>query len=181
MIAWARRLTDEHGIDSNTIFLSRKLGRRSSRGHGRPHRQRSDLSTGLRRRRHLDHRRLSASTATTAGSAATGNVYPTTPLAHTGSHAPPIFVINHGDQDTYTPAEAAHALVDRLCDRHSTRPVVYAELPGARRSFDLFHSIRFETVVDAIEAFAVHASELAYEENAAAGTVVGATPRRSGV
>jgi acetyl esterase/lipase len=36
----------------------------------------------------------------------------------------------------------------------SSSPVVYAELPGAQHSFDLFHSIRFETVVDAIEAFA---------------------------
>jgi hypothetical protein len=31
---------------------------------------------------------------------------------------------------------------------------VYAELPKAQHAFDLFHSIRFETVVDAIEAFA---------------------------
>ena len=36
----------------------------------------------------------------------------------------------------------------------SLRPVVYAELPGAQHSFDLFHSIRFERVIDAIEAFA---------------------------
>jgi hypothetical protein len=33
-------------------------------------------------------------------------------------------------------------------------PVVYAELPGAQHAFDPFHSIRFETVVEAIEAFA---------------------------
>jgi hypothetical protein len=31
--------------------------------------------------------------------------------------------------------------------------MVYAELPGGQHSFDLFHSIRFETVVDGIEAF----------------------------
>jgi hypothetical protein len=36
----------------------------------------------------------------------------------------------------------------------SSNPVVYAELPGAQHSFDLFHSVRFETVIDAIEAFA---------------------------
>jgi hypothetical protein len=36
----------------------------------------------------------------------------------------------------------------------STNPVVYAELPGAQHAFDLFHSLRFEMVVDAIEAFA---------------------------
>ena len=32
--------------------------------------------------------------------------------------------------------------------------LVYAELPGAQHSFALFHSLRFEAVVDAIEAFA---------------------------
>ena len=36
----------------------------------------------------------------------------------------------------------------------SANPVVYAELPGAQHAFDLFRSLRFETVVDAIEAFA---------------------------
>ena len=36
----------------------------------------------------------------------------------------------------------------------STDPVVYAELPGAQHAFDLFGSLRFEMVVDAIEAFA---------------------------
>ena len=32
-------------------------------------------------------------------------------------------------------------------------PVVYAELPGGHHTFDLFHSIRFEAVVDGVEAF----------------------------
>jgi hypothetical protein len=32
--------------------------------------------------------------------------------------------------------------------------VVYAELPGAQHAFDVVHSIRFEAVVDGIEAFA---------------------------
>ena len=32
--------------------------------------------------------------------------------------------------------------------------LVYAELPGAQHGFDRFHSLRFDTVVDAIEAFA---------------------------
>ena len=36
----------------------------------------------------------------------------------------------------------------------SANPVVYVELPGAQHSFDLFTSIRFEAVIDGIEAFA---------------------------
>jgi hypothetical protein len=35
----------------------------------------------------------------------------------------------------------------------SRQPVVYLELSGAQHAFDLFHSIRFERVVDAVEAF----------------------------
>jgi hypothetical protein len=35
----------------------------------------------------------------------------------------------------------------------STNPVVYAELPGAQHAFDLFGALRFELVVDAIQAF----------------------------
>ena len=70
----------------------------------------------------------------------------------TAGDAPPFFVV-HGDQDTYTPAEGARALVEHL-RAVSSSPVLYAELPGAQHSFDLFHSVRFETVIDAIEAFA---------------------------
>ena len=51
------------------------------------------------------------------------------------------------------PVEAARHLADTL-RRVSVNPVVYAELPGAQHAFDLFHSVRFEMVVDAIEAFA---------------------------
>ena len=49
-------------------------------------------------------------------------------------------------------AEDTRRFVERL-RRASSDPVVYAELPGAQHGFDLFHSIRFETVVDGIEAF----------------------------
>ena len=59
----------------------------------------------------------------------------------------------HGDHDTFTPVEGARCLVKRLHAR-STQPIVYAELPGAQHSFDLFHSIRFDTAVNAIETFA---------------------------
>jgi acetyl esterase/lipase len=74
------------------------------------------------------------------------------PRAHVREAAPPLFVI-HGDHDTFTPVEGARRLVRSLRAR-STQPVVYAELPGAQHSFDLFHSIRFDTAVNAIEAFA---------------------------
>ena len=76
---------------------------------------------------------------------------PSSPLAHVTPDAPPFFVA-HGDQDTYVLVEGARGFVERL-KNISSNPVVYAELPGAQHSFDLFHSVRFDTVVDAIEAF----------------------------
>jgi acetyl esterase/lipase len=74
------------------------------------------------------------------------------PLDYLHESAPP-FLIAHGDQDTYVPVEQARELATRL-RLVSASPVVYAELPGAQHSFDLFHSIRFETLVNGIEAFA---------------------------
>lgn len=73
------------------------------------------------------------------------------PLAHVGPDAPPFFIA-HGDHDTVAPVEVARYFADTL-GSVSTNPVVYAELPGAQHAFDLFGSLRFELVVDAIEAF----------------------------
>ena len=77
---------------------------------------------------------------------------PSSPVAYVGPGAPPFFIA-HGDRDTKVPVEDARLFVERLRST-SSRPVVYTELPGAQHSFDLFHSLRFEAVVDAIEAFA---------------------------
>jgi acetyl esterase/lipase len=76
---------------------------------------------------------------------------PSSPLAYDGTGAPPFFVA-HGDHDTLIPVDAARLFVDRL-RATSPNPVVYAELPGGQHGFDRFHSLRFEAVVDAIEAF----------------------------
>ena len=77
---------------------------------------------------------------------------PSSPLDYDGPDVPPFLVV-HGDHDTFTPVEGARALVDHL-RAVSSSVVAYAELPGAQHSFDLFHSVRFESVIDAIEAFA---------------------------
>src|SRR5262245_31372085 len=74
------------------------------------------------------------------------------PLASVTTQAPPFFVV-HGDQDTLVIVEDARRFVERL-RATSSAPVVYAELPGAQHGFDLFRSRRFDSVVDAIEAFA---------------------------
>jgi acetyl esterase/lipase len=76
---------------------------------------------------------------------------PSSPVSYLRPDAPPFFVA-HGTADTLVPVEDTRLFVDRLRDV-SANPVVYAELPGAQHSFDLFHSLRFEAVVNGIEAF----------------------------
>lgn len=76
------------------------------------------------------------------------------PGAYVCADAPPFFLAQ-GDHDTYSPRflEITREFARRLRSA-SADPVVYAELPGAQHSFDLFHSGRFEATVDGIEAFA---------------------------
>ncbi len=82
----------------------------------------------------------------------TAQLAPTSPMDHVRPDAPPFFVA-HGDRDTLVPVEGARLFVESLRGT-SSNPVVYAELPGAQHGFDLFHSLRFETVVNGVEAFA---------------------------
>ena len=58
----------------------------------------------------------------------------------------------HGALDTIAIVEDARDFVAAL-RAVSTRPVVSAELPGGQHNFDLFHSIRCEAVIDAVETF----------------------------
>ena len=74
------------------------------------------------------------------------------PAAHLRRDAPPCLLV-HGDRDTIVLVQHARAFATRLRSA-SEGPVVYAELPDAQHTFDLFHSIRCEAVVDAAEAFA---------------------------
>ncbi|SNS24455.1 alpha/beta hydrolase [Actinomadura mexicana] len=74
------------------------------------------------------------------------------PESHIAADSPPFFLA-HGDKDTLVPVADARHFADRL-RRTSAAPVVYAELKGGHHAFDLFHSLRFEAVIDAIEAFA---------------------------
>jgi acetyl esterase/lipase len=76
---------------------------------------------------------------------------PSSPLEQISNSAPPLFIA-HGELDSFVPVTGARHFVHRL-RANSTAPVVYAELPGAQHTFDLYHSIRFESVIDGIEAF----------------------------
>ena len=86
------------------------------------------------------------------GSLATDHERPSSPVAYVREDAPPFFVA-HGEKDTLVLVKDARHFVEQLRST-SSNPVVYAELTGGQHTFDLFHSLRFEAVVDAIEGFA---------------------------
>ncbi len=148
VIAWVREHGHEYGADSAVLFAAGS----SAGGHlaslaaltpndpaFQPGFERADTSVTA-----------AVSLYGFYGSPGKGQL-PSSPSAYVRPDAPPFFVA-HGDLDTVVVVEDARRFVDEL-RRASAHPVVYAELPGGQHTFDLFHSIRFEVVVDAIEAF----------------------------
>jgi acetyl esterase/lipase len=79
------------------------------------------------------------------------------PFDYVQPEAPPFLVV-HGDRDSIVPVGDARSFAARLRAR-SAEPVVYTELPGAQHDFDFFHSVRFEAVVDGVEAFTERVAE----------------------
>ncbi|MEN3357514.1 MAG: hypothetical protein V7637_1496, partial [Mycobacteriales bacterium] len=65
--------------------------------------------------------------------------------------APP-FLFLHGDKDSSTLVEDTREFVSRLGEV-TTQPIVYAELPGAQHTFDLFYSLRYSQIIEAVAAF----------------------------
>ena len=150
VIAWVRENGHEHGADPATVFVAGSSAGAHLAAFAALTQNDSVFQPGFE----------DADTSVAAavclggyyGSLAGSDALPSSPAAYVRAEAPPFFVA-HGDRDTLVPLEDARSFVDALRDA-SARPVVYAELPGAQHSFDLFHSVRFEEVVDAIEAFA---------------------------
>ena len=150
VIAWVREHGHEYGADPAMVFVagSSAGGHLAAMAALTPNDPRFQL--GFER----------ADTSVTAaiclygyyGGLDTNERSPSSPRAYVRSDAPPFFVA-HGDKDTIVLVEDARRFVEELRGSSSS-PVVYAELPGAQHVFDLVHSLRFEAVVDAIEAFA---------------------------
>lgn len=150
VIAWIREHCDEYGSDPYTIFIAGSSAGAHLTAMAALTANDPTFQPGFE----------AADTTVRAGIGLYGyygslggeSDLPSSPFAYVGLDAPPIFVI-HGGNDTLTPAEVSRRLVEHV-RAASSNPAVYAELPGAQHSFDLFHSVRFESVVDAIEAFA---------------------------
>lgn len=114
----------------------------------RPDPERPGLPARLRGRRHLGSRRHRPERLPGPVLRPGPRVVP---LGHLRPDAPPYFVA-HGDHDTVAPLDVVLPLVEGL-RRTSRSPVVHAELPGAQHGFDLYHSVRFETLINGVEAF----------------------------
>jgi acetyl esterase/lipase len=69
---------------------------------------------------------------------------------------PPMLVV-HGEKDMLVPVSEVRAFVERV-RAVSSRPVIYAELPGAHHDFDMFESIRSAAVSQAVEQFTARVS-----------------------
>ncbi|WP_371494709.1 alpha/beta hydrolase [Kitasatospora sp. NBC_00374] len=149
VIAWVHEHGDAYGADPATLFMAGS----SAGGHlaalaaltpGDP-----ALQPGFE----------AADTSVTAVIGLNGYYGPyygrgpeSSPSTHITADAPP-FLLVHGDRDTEVPVAIARRFAADLRGA-SVATVVYAELPGAQHAFDLFHSLRFEAVVDGVEAFA---------------------------
>ncbi|GAA4572630.1 alpha/beta hydrolase [Planotetraspora kaengkrachanensis] len=149
IIAWAREHAHEYGADPSTIFVSGSSagGHLSSMAALTPNDP--AFQPGFE---HAD----TSVTAVVSLNGWYGNYYgqgpESSPLAYVRQDAPPFFIA-HGDRDSIADVEGARLFAGKLRST-SSAPVVYAELPGAQHAFDLFHSLRFERVVDGVEAFA---------------------------
>jgi acetyl esterase/lipase len=149
VIAWARAQADEHGGDPDRIVLTgSSFGARLATLAGftaddpafQPGFEEADTSVAA-----------VVGLYGYYGGIASRRSLPSSPFDYAGRGSAPLLIV-HGDQDTLTSPQRARALADRARDA-SANPVVYVELPGAQHSFDLLTSIRFEAVIDGIEAF----------------------------
>ncbi|MBT2459909.1 alpha/beta hydrolase [Streptomyces sp. ISL-86] len=148
VITWVREHAHEYGADPATLFVAGS----SAGGHM------AALAALTQGDPAFQPGFESADTSVTAAICLNGYYGPisddpeSSPLAHIAPDAPPFFLA-HGDLDPLAPVADVRQVADRL-RRTSSDAVVYAELRGGNHAFDLYHSLRFEAVIDAIEAFA---------------------------
>jgi acetyl esterase/lipase len=145
VIAWVRAHAADHGGDPHTIIVSG-----SSAG--------AHLATMTALTPNEPALQPGFETADTSVAAAIGFYGYYGRVAGPGSSpldrlrdAPPLLLL-HGDKDSLTLVEDTRRFVTRL-RAVSTQPVVYAELPGAQHAFDLFYSLRYNHIIEAVTAF----------------------------
>lgn len=150
VIAWARARASEHGGDPDRIVLAgSSFGARLATLAG-------FTTNDPAFQPEFEHADTSVAAVVGLygyyGEIESRQSLPSSPFDYAERGSPPLLVV-HGEQDTLTSPNTAHALAEQArCA--SANPVVYVALPGAQHSFDLLSSIRFEAVIDGIETFA---------------------------
>ena len=129
-IAWVRAHAAEYGAEPGTLFL---VG--SSAGANLAIRAVCEGETGI--------------AALICRYGYYGNLAPPDDM-------PPMLVV-HGENDMMVPVSDVRAFVERV-RAVSSRPVTYAELPGAYHDFDMYESIRSAAVNQAVEQFTAQVS-----------------------
>jgi acetyl esterase/lipase len=170
VIAWVREHGEEYGADPESVFVAGS----SAGGHMAAMAALTPNDPAFQPG--FEDAETSVSGAITLYGYL-GNYYgqgpESSPGAYVRTDAPPFFIAQ-GARDTYSPrfVEIARGFVEKLRSVSSS-PVLYAELPGAQHSFDLFHSIPFEATIDGIEDFAAwvrsNASEVRASDDAEQG------------
>jgi len=150
VIAWAREHAHEYGADPSQVFIAGS----SAGAHLAVTAALSAGEHGFQPGFEDADTRVQGAIGLYGyyGPAATRDGIPSSPHDYVHRDAPPV-MLAHGGQDTFVPPEQARRLAAALREV-SESPVVHAELPGGQHSFDLFHSIRFEALIDGIEEFA---------------------------
>jgi acetyl esterase/lipase len=151
VIAWVRNHGEEYGADPSTLILA-------GGSAGAHLAATAALTPGDIRFQPGFEEADTSATAVVAmygyyGPTQSADGMPTSPLEFLHAEAPPFFII-HGTLDTLVLVRDARHFADEL-GRASSRPVIYAELPGTQHNFDFFHSLRFHAVTDAIESFLI--------------------------
>lgn len=139
VVAWVRTHGSDYGVDQSAVFVSGGSAGAQLAAMSAVTANESAFQPGFE---NVD--------TSVAGAITLFGYYGWT-MPSASSNTPPFFVI-HGADDTLLPPEGARKFVSEL-QQYSPKAVVYAELPGAQHNFDMFHSIRSESVIAGIEAF----------------------------
>lgn len=149
VIAWVRSHADEYGLDPNVIIAAGSSAGAHLASMTALTANNPAFQIGF------EHEDTSVTAAICLygyyGPREPAGPLPSSPASCVRPDAPAFFIA-HGDHDTLVPTRHAEHFVAQL-RAASTNPVVYLELPGAQHTFDLFHSFRFESVIDGIETF----------------------------
>ncbi|HEY7226178.1 MAG TPA: alpha/beta hydrolase [Micromonosporaceae bacterium] len=140
VVSWAHRHAHEYGGDSAAVFIAGS----SAGGH---------LAADVA----LTQGDPPEDESSVVGAIVLGGYFGHTAGAHSSPYdfvrpdAPPFLVV-HGTNDNQVPVAQASGFVSAL-RRAGAPAIVYAELPGTQHGFDLFESVRFASVMDAVISF----------------------------